>query len=253
MERGIELYRRERHASQAFLYAGHDPGACCRYQLSLVRWLLGSPDTAVALARDALRLCDELKQAQTTSATLWFTVALQLLRGEREAAAANAARLGALAEAHGFAHWTDIVVVASPATGGAPADRATLAQMHERLKLLRTAVWRRVVCLCLLAGQCLDAGCPEEGRRVLASISDDQRLAILAPEIQRLEGGLPMTPSAPSVPRSTSPAAARRSRSSCARRRASHGCGDSKADAKRRARCSRRSTARSPRGLTRRI
>jgi class 3 adenylate cyclase/tetratricopeptide (TPR) repeat protein len=190
MERGIALYRREHHASQAFLYAGHDPGVCCRYQLSLVRWLLGSPDTAVALARDALRLADELKQAQTTTATLWFTVALQLLRGEREVAATTAARLGALADAHGFAHWTDIVVVASPAPGGAPADGATLAQMHQRLRLLRTAVWRRVVCLCLLAEQCLEAGCPEEGRRVLASISDEHRLAILAPEIQRLEGEL---------------------------------------------------------------
>jgi class 3 adenylate cyclase/tetratricopeptide (TPR) repeat protein len=190
MERGIALYQRERHASQAFLYAGHDPGACCRYQLSLVRWLLGQPDTAAALARDALRLAEELQQAQTTTATLWFAVALQLFRGEREAAAATATRLGALADAHGFGHWTDIVVVTSPATDGGRADRARLAQMHERLMRLRTAVWRRVVCLCLLAERCLDAGCPEEGRRVLASIDDDHRRAILAPEIQRLEGEL---------------------------------------------------------------
>jgi hypothetical protein len=28
MERGIALYDRKLHASQAFLYAGHDPGAC---------------------------------------------------------------------------------------------------------------------------------------------------------------------------------------------------------------------------------
>ena len=85
---------------------------------------------------------------------------------------------------------TDIAVVMSEATAGACLDRATLAQMHERLMRLRTAVWRRVVCLCLLAERCLDAGCPEEGRRVLASISDDHRLTILAPEIQRLEGEL---------------------------------------------------------------
>jgi hypothetical protein len=132
-----------------------------------------------------------LKQAQTTTITLWFTVALQFLRGEREAAAATAARLGALADAHGFAHWADIAGVMSHAVDGARTDRATLAQMHERLmRLPRTAAWRRVVCLCLLAERCLDAGCPEEGRRVLASISDDHRLAILAPEIQRLEGEL---------------------------------------------------------------
>jgi len=78
----------------------------------------------------------------------------------------------------------------SAATDGARADCGTLAQVHERLMRLRTAAWRRVVCLCLLAERCLDAGCPEEGRRVLASISDDQRLTILAPEIQRLDGEL---------------------------------------------------------------
>src|SRR5262249_1131426 len=30
-ERGLALYDRERHAPQALVYGGHDPGACARY------------------------------------------------------------------------------------------------------------------------------------------------------------------------------------------------------------------------------
>ena len=32
MARGIAIYKKEEHASQALMYAGHDAGACCRYQ-----------------------------------------------------------------------------------------------------------------------------------------------------------------------------------------------------------------------------
>jgi tetratricopeptide (TPR) repeat protein len=190
MERGIALYQRERHASQAFLYAGHDPGACCRYQLALTRWLLGYPDGAVAILGDAQRLADELTHAQTTTITLWMTVAVRLFRGEREAAAETSERLVALADVHGFAHWTDIAIVAPDAAGRVRLDRAALAELHQRLMRVRTAVWRRVLCLCHLADLCLAAGCPEEGRRALATIDQANREAFLAPEIQRLEGEL---------------------------------------------------------------
>jgi len=108
MERGIALYDRDRHASQAFLYAGHDPGACCRYQLALTRWLLGYPDAALAVLRDAQRLGDELRHAQTSTITLWFETTVRSLRGEREAAAEAAQRLIAIAAAHGFAPWKDV-------------------------------------------------------------------------------------------------------------------------------------------------
>ena len=56
MERGIALYDRELHASQAFLYDGHDPGACCRYHLAKNLWLLGYPDRSMTALIDALHL-----------------------------------------------------------------------------------------------------------------------------------------------------------------------------------------------------
>ena len=101
MERGIALYQREHHAGQAFLYAGHDPGACCRYQLGAARWLLGYPDRAAAAVRDALRLAEDLKHPTTVTTTLWFVAWVQYQRGEHAMAADTTARQLALAEAHG--------------------------------------------------------------------------------------------------------------------------------------------------------
>jgi class 3 adenylate cyclase/tetratricopeptide (TPR) repeat protein len=190
MERGIALYDKGRHASQAFLYAGHDPGACCRYQLSLTRWLLGYPDGALAVLRDAQRLCDELRHAQTSTITLWFETAVRSFRGEREAAGEAAERLSAFAAAHGTAPWKDVTIVASQATRSPRFDALALSEMHRRVMEVPSAAWRRVVCLCLLAELCIEARCPDVGRLALASIREEDRAAILAPELLRLEGDL---------------------------------------------------------------
>jgi class 3 adenylate cyclase/tetratricopeptide (TPR) repeat protein len=190
MERGIALYQRERHASQAFLYAGHDPGACCRYQLSSARWLLGHPDRAVEHARDALRLAEELRHPHTMAVTLWFTTWLRYQRGERVAAAETAQRLLALIDAYGFVPWSDIAIVVPPAVDATRLDAAALADLHRRLMLVATAAWRQVFSLCVLAEVSQEAGHPAEGWRALASIGEAIRDAALAPEIRRLEGEL---------------------------------------------------------------
>jgi class 3 adenylate cyclase/tetratricopeptide (TPR) repeat protein len=188
MERGVALYQRERHASQAFLYAGHDAGACCRYQQALARWLLGYPDRAVALMREAQDLADELEQAQTSSVVLWMSVVLRLFRGERSIAEQAAERLTAITETHGFAQWTDVAIVVAPGSG--VPDAAALAERHERMMRRPAAMWRRVICLCHLTQLALEAGAPELGRRLLASIEGEHRRAFLAPEVERLEGEL---------------------------------------------------------------
>ncbi|HET7340616.1 MAG TPA: adenylate/guanylate cyclase domain-containing protein [Methylomirabilota bacterium] len=187
-ERGIALYRRERHAGQASLYAGHDAGACCRYQRAIALWQLGYPDRALDSLRDAERLAGELNQAQTSTIILWFSVVLRLLRGERTAAAQLGERLAEAAEAHRFTHWSDIAIVIAPPPKPGVFDAATLAQRHERLMSLRTAIWRRVFCLCHFAQLALEAGYPELAGRALASIDQEYRDAFQAPEIERLEG-----------------------------------------------------------------
>jgi len=81
----------------------------------------------------------------TRTITLWFATAIHSLRGERGAAAESAGQLIAIADAHGFAPWKDIAVVASEAVGGARLDGAALADVHRRLMEIRSAAWHRVV------------------------------------------------------------------------------------------------------------
>jgi tetratricopeptide (TPR) repeat protein len=198
MERGIALYDRERHAGQALHYAGHDPGACCRYQLAIARWLLGYPDRALEQVRDALRLADELRHPQTATVTVWFATWLHHQRGDREAASESARRLVALADTYGFVPWSDLPIVVPDAAATAPLDAGALADIHRRLALVPTAIWRRTLSFCILAERALEAGRPAEGRRALASIAEAGRTAMLAPEIVRLEGELTLqdTPAA---------------------------------------------------------
>jgi class 3 adenylate cyclase/tetratricopeptide (TPR) repeat protein len=190
MERGIALYERERHAAQAAVYAGHDPGACCRYQLGLARWVLGAPDAGLASVRDAQRLAGELKHPMTTTATSWFVAAVHALRGERAAAAATVDGLLALAEEHGFAPWTDIALVLRDLTTDTKLDRSDILGRLAHVRAIRSAVWRHVLCACLLADLSLEAGCPDIGRQVLSQISDEHRGTLFAPELLRLDGEL---------------------------------------------------------------
>jgi uncharacterized small protein (DUF1192 family) len=190
MEQGIALYDREPHAAQASLYAGHDPGACGRYQLAIARWLLGHPDRALEHARDAQRLAEELRHPQTMTIALWFTTWLQYQRGERQAAAETARRLEALIAAHGYVPWSDLVVVALHGPAAAQLDAGVLADVYRRLALVRTAAWRRALCRCIVAELALEAGHPAVARTALAAIDDVSRGAMLASEIRRLEGEL---------------------------------------------------------------
>jgi tetratricopeptide (TPR) repeat protein len=189
-ERGIALYERERHAAQAFLYGGHDPGACCRYQLSLDRWLLGQPDRALATLRDALSLAAELQHPLTETNTLWFASWLHYQRGDREAALETSGRLISLAHEHGFSSWADASGVLVAAARGVRLDREAIAELFRDVVASRAAAWRQLLCLCALADHCLEAGLSQEGLSILASIPEKDRRTIFAPELERLEGEL---------------------------------------------------------------
>ena len=188
LERGVALYQREHHAGQRFLYAGHDPGACCRYQLGGARWLLGYPDQAAAAVRDALRLAEELKHPMTVLVTLWFASWVYFQRGERDTAAEGAGRLLALAEAHSVRPWTDLALVVPPATRRTRLPSDALDDLHRRLMAVQSAAWRRVFCLCTLAELCIDSGDLGIARKVVGSMRDVDRQAFMAPEVHRIEG-----------------------------------------------------------------
>jgi class 3 adenylate cyclase len=189
-ERGVALYVREQHASYAMLYAGHDPGACARYQLAANQWLLGYPERALGTMRDALRLAAELNHLLTTSNTLSFAAWLHYQRGEHDVTAEISQQVFEIASTHGFSAWLDMALVLRHATARAPADAHALAELARQLTQSRGAAWRHAFAICVLAELCLAAGRLEECRRALDSISETDRQAFCAAEILRIEGEL---------------------------------------------------------------
>ncbi len=226
-ERGIELYDRERHGSHAFLYGGHDPGACCRYHLAIDRWLLGYPDQALATVREAYGVAEQLGHAMTTFITLGFMACVLYQRGEREAAAETAERVRLLAESHGFKNWPEAGIVMTHVRATARLDAAALAEIGQRLFDVRGAAWIHIFFVCVFAELCGDAGHPEQGLRALAGVADSVPRHIVRPrslpdrrraDAAKARAPRQTPPRSGSARRSSWPEAARRSRSSCGRR-----------------------------------
>jgi class 3 adenylate cyclase/tetratricopeptide (TPR) repeat protein len=189
-ELGVALYDRDRHASQALLYGGHDPGACCRWHLAMVRWLLGYPDDALAIARDAIGLAQQLGRPMTTAIAHWHMAWVHYQRGEREAAVECIDRVTSLAELRGFKGWFQAGIVMPHTKPMVRLDAVALAEMRQRLLNARSAAWRHIFCICVFAELCMDAGHPEEGLRALATLEAADRNAFFSAEVCRIEGEL---------------------------------------------------------------
>jgi class 3 adenylate cyclase/tetratricopeptide (TPR) repeat protein len=200
IERGIALYDPARHASQTFMYAGHDPGACCRYHLAMIHWLLGRPDSALAALKDALLLAEQLQHPQTTIIALWFGAWIHYERGDHDIALAYCDQIPLLANKHGLRMWNDISMVAPHLLGGQPLTMEALAQVRDSLDATGSfTAWRRSFVLTSLAKLHGIAGHAEEGRRVLASIDERNLTSVYGPEIARTEGELILGSRSPSL------------------------------------------------------
>jgi DNA-binding winged helix-turn-helix (wHTH) protein/predicted ATPase len=103
MELGIAIYDPERHHVHAHSF-GQDPGVACRAFGSLALWLLGYPDDAMQVSRDALRLSHQLVQPSSQSLALHFAAMLhQCLRdGQSALACADLALTIAADQGHSF-------------------------------------------------------------------------------------------------------------------------------------------------------
>ena len=81
-DQGLRLYNPHRHNAHAWLYSGHDPGACCRYRAAPALWLLGYPDQGLASSQAALILAQQLANPMTLILTLYWAAVLHHLRRE---------------------------------------------------------------------------------------------------------------------------------------------------------------------------
>ena len=169
--RGIALYDPARHAALASVYGNHDAGTCCRMVGAWTLGLLGFPDSAVALSREAIALAERLGHPFNLAlAHLSAAYPRLLLRDATEVRKHVEAAL-ALAREHGFpltSGWATAVRGWAIAAAGAGADgiaeirdglataRATGTQSHESYMLA------------LLAEACLMTERVEEGLSVIA-------------------------------------------------------------------------------------
>ncbi len=197
MERGIALYDRERHASQTYVYGGHDPGACCRWHLAYSRWALGFPDAALSASQAALRLAEDLQHVTTTGIALWYSAWLHYQRGEGQAAAANAERAISIASSHSLAGYIDSATLLRHANSDERLNTEVLGDLHRRLKSSALGATRKTYSLCVLAALYAESGDAEQGRSALASIDETSRRGFYAPEVLRIEGELILKSAAP--------------------------------------------------------
>jgi tetratricopeptide (TPR) repeat protein len=192
LERGMSLYDPARHGSQAFLYGGHDAGACCGYHLGRTWWLLGYPDRAAAAIHDAVGLAERLAHGLTLVITLSVASYIRYQIGDRDGARKTAERAVRLAQEQELAGWIDdsyvILACAETRAGG---DVGRIAELYERVTTIGAATaGRNVLNLCFLAAAFGELGEAERGLDALAAIPEEHRHVVFAPEIQRVRGAL---------------------------------------------------------------
>ncbi|MDP6591024.1 MAG: BTAD domain-containing putative transcriptional regulator [Alphaproteobacteria bacterium] len=169
-EQGRALYDPDQHRSHALMYGGHDPGVCSRYQGSLSLWILGYPDKAASLVRDAVALARELAQPFSEVIALSTSSYVHQFRGEASRARQQAEMTVALSVEQGFPSYLttgNLLRGWAVATQGEP--EAGLSMLRESLAGLYATGTdvRRTYYLALLAEVLGRADQLEEGLHVL--------------------------------------------------------------------------------------
>ena len=136
LEQGMVLYDLQLHRSHAFVYGGHDPGACCRVQRGYVLWYLGYPEQALNSAREGIILAQELSHPYSLVMSLEGATMIHQFCREIRATQERAERVLALAE--GFPAF---LAVATGYRGWAMAEQGLekegLAELRQGIAAYR--------------------------------------------------------------------------------------------------------------------
>ena len=84
-ERGIALYREDRHRLHAYEYGGHDTGVCAHAHRAVTLWIAGFPEQAVRASEAALALGHRLEHPPSLAHAAWWSATLRQLLRETEA------------------------------------------------------------------------------------------------------------------------------------------------------------------------
>jgi tetratricopeptide (TPR) repeat protein len=104
LERALELYDPESHATHVEVYGGYDPGAGSLAWLGWIQWLRGFPDRAIESARRACDLAAKLDHRFSTTFTCLAIAVVHLYRGEVDDALPFILRGREISRDDGFAY-----------------------------------------------------------------------------------------------------------------------------------------------------
>jgi class 3 adenylate cyclase/tetratricopeptide (TPR) repeat protein len=99
---GVDTYEIERHRHLGPTFGGHDPGVCAHACNAQALSIAGERDQAAASAARALMLGEALDHPFSLAHALYNTASMHQLGGDREQAEETAERMIALAEKYGF-------------------------------------------------------------------------------------------------------------------------------------------------------
>ncbi len=101
-EEGLRLYDPEKHRGHEYLQASANAGVWALFYLGWTLVSLGYPDQAIARAREALALAQELSHPFSEATALFSLGRVHLERGDSQASLKMADALIALSDEHGF-------------------------------------------------------------------------------------------------------------------------------------------------------
>jgi class 3 adenylate cyclase/tetratricopeptide (TPR) repeat protein len=189
-EVGRRLYDPERHRLHRQLYGGHDPGACALYMGAQAYWLLGHPNTALAIGREALALAERIAHPFTLATALIMNAMLHLDRDEPQVALQRIEAAEALVEEQRIGLVLEPQILRGAVMTAQGAFEEAIAHLRDGLSQPRSIRLRHYG-LARLAEALSHRG---EHQQALAAVGkgleDQQRTGQRRwePELNRLEG-----------------------------------------------------------------
>ena len=188
---GRGLYDLNRHRHHRQLYGGHDPGACAHYVGAQAQWMLGYPQRALGLGKEALAMSEKIAHPFSFGIALSYNAMLHLDRHEPEIALQRIEAAEALVAEHRVGLVLDLAYLRGSALILQGAVEEAVIHLRERLDDPRSIPRNRCYGLAKLA----DALARQfDSAAALAVAKDGLNLAVetghhqwLA-ELHRLEG-----------------------------------------------------------------
>jgi predicted ATPase/class 3 adenylate cyclase len=196
LEKGIEYYVPDQHRSRRFRF-GSDPGVACSITSALILWMLGSPDTAIQRANDAIELAKRIYHPFSIAYATFHTGLIYLWTRQAGLAEEYAQSLREIAEEYDFEIWRAIAAcLHGAALVGLSRVEEGLDQIRWGMESYRGLKTPPVFWSLLLFNQAeayLQAGRPQDGLDLFVEAMDSvdpSDEGVLLAEFLRLRGDL---------------------------------------------------------------